>query len=24
VRFAVEFRDERWLCPDLFNILEHH
>jgi Protein of unknown function DUF72 len=19
-----EFSDERWLCPDLFNILEHH
>lgn len=24
LRFAVEFRDERWLCPDLFKILEHH
>jgi len=24
LRFAVEFRDERWLCPDLFNILDDH
>lgn len=24
LRFAVEFRDERWLCPEVFKILEHH
>jgi uncharacterized protein YecE (DUF72 family) len=24
LRFAVEFRDERWLCDDVFKILEHH
>ncbi len=24
LRFAVEFRDERWLCPDVFTVLERH
>ena len=24
LRFAVEFRDERWLCPDVFKVLERH
>ncbi|MGN6720325.1 MAG: DUF72 domain-containing protein [Candidatus Binatia bacterium] len=24
LRFAVEFRDERWLCPQVFRVLERH
>ena len=24
LRFAIEFRDERWLCPNVFTVLEQH
>jgi uncharacterized protein YecE (DUF72 family) len=24
LRFAIEFRDERWLSPDVFTVLERH
>jgi uncharacterized protein YecE (DUF72 family) len=24
LRFAVEFRDERWLCPEVFKVLERY